>query len=466
MIPLPSFRGKTVGVLGLGPEGTAAAEALIESGANVFAWDAEPERQSLDLGQVEPIENWPIEAMSTVVLADGSRMGLSRDVVIKAQQHEVQILSVLDLLSAGINALGDDQRPMLVAVTGAAGKSVTVSIISHILREQGRDVSIGGQIGVPFLALEKPHRKMVYLLEIPVRQLSLARDFRCNISVVLNVPSDPSPEQMELAIRSLVRVFKSHQPNDTAIIGVDDMMGQKVCTLLRSGRLGLPQIGDIVPISGEATLGQGVYALEGTAYAVRRGKTQALGDFSKAPAFAGSHFGQDAAAAIAVCQHLGLEPSHIMKSLHSYVGLKGRFECLGASGSLLFVDDQCASSIDAAARAISACPDAFWIGGDVNPASISLSRSLSAGGVHGAYLVGDEESTMVTKQGTRINRLNSLSDAMSAAIEDAKAAAANDASIAPVILYSPGLPDNLMRHDHAAFRDLANAMIEGRAAHG
>ena len=43
-----------------------------------------------------------------------------------------------------------------VAITGTNGKSTTTALIAHVLREAGRDVALGGNIGVPVLDLPPP----------------------------------------------------------------------------------------------------------------------------------------------------------------------------------------------------------------------------------------------------------------------------------------------------------------------
>jgi hypothetical protein len=40
-----------------------------------------------------------------------------------------------------------------IAITGTNGKSTTTALIAHILRQTGRDVQIGGNIGTPILDL-------------------------------------------------------------------------------------------------------------------------------------------------------------------------------------------------------------------------------------------------------------------------------------------------------------------------
>jgi UDP-N-acetylmuramoylalanine--D-glutamate ligase len=466
MIPIPEFRSKLVGVLGLGENGLAVVRALIASGAEVVAWDGDEEvREALDGVGIAPPRLWPFERLSAVVFADGRRSGLSGGLIQKAEEHDVPVYTDLDLFSLAVRAIPEEDRPRVIAVTGAAGKSVTVSIIAHVLREQGWDVGIGGQLGVPYMALPSPSRKQVYLLELPVRRLITVRHFRCDVSIVLNIGAPPLDEQFDLALRSLLRIFKAQGPSDTAIIGVDDVLGQNVCTLLRSNRSDIAGMGTIIPVSGEASLGHGIFVLDGVAYSVNRGQTRELGNFSRASAFLGTHFNQDAAAAIAACVTLDVPPSMIVKSLHSYRGLSGRFECIGASGAVLFVDDSYASSPSATQRSISACPDVFWIGGR-NGLRGDLGNDTARSVLQGAYLLTDDAGLdLPNPSGVIFDRHQLLGDALRAAFRDAQSLAERDPNAAPVILFSPGMSPDKGGFSTDEFRRLAAEFMDEGASY-
>ena len=65
----------------------------------------------------------------------------------------------------------------LVAITGTNGKSTTTALIAHILREAGRDVQLGGNIGVPVLDLEPPAPRphpCPGMLDVPDRPRAVA----------------------------------------------------------------------------------------------------------------------------------------------------------------------------------------------------------------------------------------------------------------------------------------------------
>ncbi|MEM9232659.1 MAG: cyanophycin synthetase [Pseudomonadota bacterium] len=452
MISLAKFAGRKVGVLGLGPGGRAVAANLRASGASdVLTWDAHALRRKEVEGDCVPPRLWDVEELEAVIFADGGRGGLSRAVAERARAAGVSIYTELDLFADALEESGlrDDLR--VITVTGAAGKSVTVSIIAHILDEQGWNVSIGGDLGKPLLALDEPSPRRVYLLEVPVRRLVGMRQLSVDVSIMLNAAGARQDAEIALAMRSLIRICQSRRPGGAAIVGVDDPIGQEVCTVLRTSKTQADRIGPIIPVSGEATLGHGLFVLDGNAYSIQRGKTQSLGDFSRAKSFVGAHFNQDAAAAIAACISLGIPPAMIIKSLHSYEGLTGRFECLGARDGIVFVDDSYASNPAAAERAINACPNVFWIGGDPQ------TRDSMAEGVNGAYLLGEQTQQ---EKGDTV-----LASAFDAACRDAAAKVGDDADAAPVVLFAPGVAPAAGKFKRDEFRRLVSRHLTREAAH-
>ena len=91
--------------------------------------------------------------------------------------------------AAGVAVIGDIElfareraarapEAPLVAITGTNGKSTTTALIAHVLREAGRDVAMGGNIGVPILDLPPPARRARprrRMLVVPDRSRAVAR---------------------------------------------------------------------------------------------------------------------------------------------------------------------------------------------------------------------------------------------------------------------------------------------------
>ena len=79
---------------------------------------------------------------------------------------------------------------MVIAITGSNGKSTTTALIAHILKEAGRPVQMGGNIGRGVLGLEPPEPGTIYVLELSSYQTELARMLAPDVAVFLNLSDD------------------------------------------------------------------------------------------------------------------------------------------------------------------------------------------------------------------------------------------------------------------------------------
>jgi UDP-N-acetylmuramoylalanine--D-glutamate ligase len=452
LFPLPRLKGRSVRVVGLGPAGRAAVRALSASGADVTVWDDDAAaRRLVDLPAKGPRAS--LEEVHAVLLCEGISSQGAKTILGRAKAAKIPVLTDLDLFAEAIRAMPEEKRPTLTGITGAAGKSVTAALVGRVLDTAGRHAVIGGSSERPVLSLEGPQDDTTYVLELPIGRLAASRRLRCDVSVMLNLGDSMQAEGLDPALRAVMRLMGSHKPGDAAIIGVDDGVGQKVCTALQSGHAGIASKARVIPVSGDAALGHGVFALGSRAYSSQDGRTQPLGDFSRADALTPRHMRQNAAAAIAACLSLDIPPPLIIKALHGYKCLEGRFEPIGSKGRVLFVDDsraRCARSVE---LSVASCPDVFWIGQAKGKAVGRIAAQKD--NLRGAYLVGGEDG-MEWASGHP-----TLDEAVSRAFRDASAFADADPAKAPVVLYSPG--DTV---EPNAFRRLVTDELSENARHG
>ena len=130
------------------------------------------------------------------------------------------------------NAAPAHKRPKVVAITGTNGKSTTTALIGHVCRQAGRDVRIGGNIGVGVLGLEDMHGGAVYVLELSSYQLDLTSSLKPDVAILLNISPDHLDRHgdMDGYVAAKRRILLNQGKGDTAVIGVDDAWCQQICT--------------------------------------------------------------------------------------------------------------------------------------------------------------------------------------------------------------------------------------------
>ena len=331
------FAGQRFAVVGLGKAGTPAAAALTAMGAEVFAWDDGPAARAAaaDLTLLPPEQiKGPVDAL---VLSPGipHRLPKPHSAATWAIKHGVPILTDAELLYRAVRAAGSKAR--FAGITGTNGKSTTTALLAHILNLAGIPNAAGANLGPAALSLPLLPDYGVYVLEMSSYMLERIATLRFDVASMLNLSPDHLDRHgdMDGYAAAKQRIFANQDAACVAVLGVDDArsraMADDVAT--RPARL--------VRISGDA---------------FKMGEAKAL---------PGRHNAQNAAAAAAMAEALGVSAATIAGSIASYPGLPHRQAELGQISGVRFINDSKATNADAAAVAM-ACYDRFvWIAGGV-----------------------------------------------------------------------------------------------------
>jgi UDP-N-acetylmuramoylalanine--D-glutamate ligase len=205
--------GKRVLVVGLARTGMAAALFSASYGATVTATDEKPEAQlaesagrlraaeiKLELGGHKPAS---FLEQDLIVVSPGVLAKLPP--LEQARAHGIPVWSEIELAWRFL-------RGKLVAITGSNGKTTTTSLVAHILKTAEIPTLVGGNIGVPLLALvERSLDTTVTVAEISSFQLETIEAFRPEIGVLLNLSPDHLDRHATLDeyARAKMRMFEN-----------------------------------------------------------------------------------------------------------------------------------------------------------------------------------------------------------------------------------------------------------------
>jgi UDP-N-acetylmuramoylalanine--D-glutamate ligase len=351
--------------------------------------------------------------------------------VLKAKAAGVEIVGDIELFARAVATAPEHRRPSVVAITGTNGKSTTTALIGHVLSEAGRDVRVGGNIGIGVLGLPDMHGGAVYVLELSSYQLDLTSSLKPDVAILLNITPDHLDRHggMEGYVAAKRRILFNQGKGDTAVIGVDDAFGQQICTEITAANRRT-----IWPISARKAIGRGVYALQGRLYDATDGRVVEAADLSEARSLPGRHNAQNAAAAYAAARALGVASTDAVAGLMSFPGLAHRMETIGAIGKVKFVNDSKATNVDAARQAMSSYPRFYWIaGGRPKAGGIGCLADLFPA-VAKAYLIGEAATEFAeTLAGhATAEEVGDLAAAVRAAYADARAEGGE-----AIVLFSP-----------------------------
>jgi UDP-N-acetylmuramoylalanine--D-glutamate ligase len=437
MIPITEFKGRDVAVFGLARTGLAAARALAAGGARVHAWDdsdvtrAKAEAAGVPVSDINS-RDW--RAFAALVLSPGVPLTFPEPhrVVTLAEATGVPIVSDIELFARAVNALPATQRPKLIGVTGTNGKSTTSALIAHILKEAGKDVRLGGNIGEAILDLPPLHAGAYYVIELSSFQLDITSSLRLDAAVWLNTTPDHLDRHgdMNAYVAAKRRIFLNQGAADWAVIGVDDSYCAMVCTELTRAA-----VQHVAPISSGQALGRGVSALSGKIVDSLSGRAENMADLGKAPALQGKHNAQNAAAAYAATRALGIDSRIIANAMTTFPGLPHRLERVGTIEGVRFINDSKATNANAAAQALAVYPRVYWIAGGVAKEGGITELASFFPRIAKAYLIGQSAGDFsdVLRGKVPLAMAGHLEAAVKMAFADAKASGEPH----PVVLLSP-----------------------------
>src|SRR5918912_441578 len=227
MTPATSFRARRVAVFGLGGSGLASAKALAAGGAAVVCDDDGPARreearaQGLDVADLRSADWTGFDAL---LLSPG--VPLTHPAphwsVCKARAHGAEVIGDMEVFARQRRAHAPESP--FVGITGTNGKSTTTALVAHLLRAAGRRVALGGNIGVPVLALDPPEPGLFHVLELSSYQIDLAPSVAPSVGVLLNVTEDHLDRHGTLERYAAIKA-RVPAAAGTAVIGVDDDHG-------------------------------------------------------------------------------------------------------------------------------------------------------------------------------------------------------------------------------------------------
>ncbi len=334
MIVSPVFAGKRYAILGLARSGMAVLESLHASGAELLAWDNREElRNSVsDKALIaDPLES-DLTGYDAIVVSPGVPLN-NHPIAQKAKADGVPIIGDIELFAQARSALPAHR---VVGITGTNGKSTTTALVHHILQHAGLPSVMGGNIGVPILSQEPLPEGGVYVLELSSYQIDLTNSLDCDVALLLNISPDHLDryDSFDSYAASKARLFDMLGSDHAAIFASGDEKTQLALHGLRD----LGRVKNIFDTSNVEVAGQPDW-----------------------PSLQGPHNFQNAIAAIATVEALGIGEEQWRPALAAFAGLPHRMERIAEANGVLFVNDSKATNPASTGPALGAYPKIHWI---------------------------------------------------------------------------------------------------------
>lgn len=357
----------------------------------------------------------------------------------------------------------------LVGVTGTNGKTTTTELIGHMLRNAGWSCRVAGNVGTPLSSLVGAvDEDEILVVELSSFQLEDSIELRPDVAVLLNLAEDHLDRHRDLDSYHAAKmlIFSNQQPDDLAVLNLDDTFLSRLSVPGRAGRLWFSSRADldfdsggerhpVVFSSGDEirydppaliSLSAGirsklVRSAPGGGRTAQRGRIEGGGgeDSTKViywpdAALKGDHNRENASAAVAVCLSLGMSPEDAARGLTNFPGVKHRLQRVGSVDGVTYVNDSKATNVDAAIKALTAFSGGIHLilGGSLKGCSFDRLADAAGGKVKETIVIGEASDAIresFQKAGREVKAAGDL--------EEALMRARDNASAGDVVLLSP-----------------------------
>lgn len=220
------YKGKKVLIVGFGISGVAAAKYFSCQDAKIFVTDIKPREDFLV--SIELCANLKIEyefgKHSTSLFQTADLIVVSPGVPLAMKPLEEAKRLGIPIVNDVVLALESIKEP-IIAITGTNGKTTTSTLISEMLKADGKSVFLGGNIGKSLLDYVLEGIKVDFVVvELSSFQLELLSYIKTVVSVFTNIEQDHLDHygSMESYILAKKKLLQLSSPETFVVINDDD----------------------------------------------------------------------------------------------------------------------------------------------------------------------------------------------------------------------------------------------------
>jgi UDP-N-acetylmuramoylalanine--D-glutamate ligase len=380
------LKGKKVLVVGLGKSGLAAALFLRRRGAQVTV---------SDIRSAEALANDIPSLLEAGINVEAGGHGLltfrRQDLIVVSPGVPLDTPELTQVRNFGLPVIGELElaarflKGKTLAITGSNGKTTTTSLVGEILKAAGLPTLVGGNIGVPVVALiEESTDETWSVLEVSSFQLETTEQFHPAIAVILNITPDHLDRHGTFENYALAkeRIFAAQKPEDFLVLNADNVRAAASASRSRAA---------VYRFSLENPVRQGAW-VEGGQIMFRSSKdapAETILPLTGIP-LKGEHNVENVLAAVCASRLAGASPEIIRHAVATFRAVEHRLEYVATINGVEFYNDSKATNVDATAKAVAAFPGGVHLilgGKDKNSDYTELAELLRSR-VRAVYTIG------------------------------------------------------------------------------
>ena len=418
------LKNKNITVVGAGRTGIETSNFLVSRQASVTLVDIK--------SRIELEKNIHSLLPKVRTLFECSEIPISSDLIVLspgvdihasflegARKRGVQIISEIELASRFT-------KTPIIAVTGTNGKSTVTTLIGDILRQAGKKVAVGGNLGTPFIALLEQEPVDYFILEISTFQLEGIKTFRPDIAIILNITPDhlDRHKTVEEYVNLKGRISAFQNEEDILVLNKDDESVMKQGERCKAKKVFFSLLDKVA---------EGAYLKNGSIFTYFDEKEQnilSVGKLQTAMQFQTENL----LSAIVVATLVNATKSDIANVAMRFKGLDHRVEWVRTVHGIDFVNDSKGTNVGALHKSLKifSRPIVLIAGGKDKGGDFRVLKELFKEKVKHLVLIGETKN----KFREILNGSFSYEDAES--MEDAVGRAMKKSIAGDIVLLSPG----------------------------
>ena len=380
------LKGKKVLVVGLGKSGLAAALFLRRRGAQVTVSDI---RSAEALAKDIPalLE----EGINVEAGGHGLLTFRRQDLIVVSPGVPLDTPELAQVRSFGLPVIGELElaarflKGKTLAITGSNGKTTTTSLVGDILKAAGMPTLVGGNIGVPVIALiDESTDETWSVLEVSSFQLESTQEFHPAIAVILNITPDHLDRHGTFENYALAkeRIFAAQHEQDFVVLNADNV---------RAAAAASRSVARVYWFSLEFPVSQGAFVDAGQILyrPSKDAPVETVMPLSGIP-LKGEHNVENVLAAVCAARLAGAPTEVVRRAVENFRAVEHRLEYVATINGVEFYNDSKATNVDATAKAIAAFSSGIHLilgGKDKNSDYTQLSELMRAH-VRAVYTIG------------------------------------------------------------------------------
>lgn len=437
--------------MGLARTGLATVGFLRKKGAIVNASESRPEEEmkevASELKEQSVLTEWGGHTVNhflnqdLIILSPGVDPTL--EPIQKALAKKIPVISEIELAYSFI-------RSPIIAITGTNGKTTTTLLIGEMLKEAGKNVGVGGNVGNPLILFaEEEDQREIIVAEVSSFQLEGIDTFCPRCSIFLNITEDHLDRYTtyEDYIEAKLRIFKNQGPGEMAILNQDDSIVMAHAKRVRAEKFFFSQ---------REAVNEGSFFKDGEIILRLSGKEE-IYPLSQSP-LKGVHNVENMMAAILAARLFTSSKEAIQKVINRFKGLEHRLEFVREIDGVSFYNDSKGTNVGSVIKSLQSFQEPIILiaGGKDKHTDLHPLKELIRRRVKRMILIGEAKERMAKE-------LGALTDTTKAGtLEEAVHLAHQVAKKGEVVLLSPACSSFDMFKDYQergrAFKEAVNRL--------